>query len=105
MTRRYITDVARAIPAVSAAPLVDRAKALGERLGNGCGAVEPSDHGRRDRPPALAEDPIRNISKEGKAGDENDDEPQLLRVPGTIGPIMAVGQEGQDRAGDHGVTG
>lgn len=48
-----------------------------------------------------AEDPVRHIAEEGKAGDQDHHQPELLRVPGAVGTVVATRQERQDGSGNH----
>src|SRR5689334_20871803 len=53
---------------------------------------------------ALTEDAVGDIAEERETGDQNDHQPQLLRVPRAQRSVMPVRQERQDRAGNYSVA-
>ena len=99
----------RASPARSRPAPPPRASSLPSRCASDwVTAVElygAANHRGGDRAVALAEDAVGDIAEEREAGDEHDHQPQLLRIPRAERPIMAAGQERQDRARDDRVAG
>ena len=68
-------------------------------------AVCPADDRGRDGALACAEQPVGDIACKGKTGDDDDHQPQGLRLPGIIGTETALGQEGEDGECDDRIAG
>ena len=53
----------------------------------------------------LAEQAVGDVAEEREAGDDDDDQPELLRIPGSQGSVLAVRKERQDGASDNRIAG